>query len=142
MFSATLKTAGSQSIAVKDSASAGVTGQTGLSVTASAATRFVFGVPVPPTVAKSFTVTITALDAFGNVATGYLGKVHFTDSATGAGLPSDYTFGSKDAGVHSFTLTLNTSGSQAITVTDTSNSAIMGNTVVTVGSKASGGGGH
>ena len=140
-FSATLKTAGSQTITVKDAASTAVAGHIGINVTAASASHFVMSVSASPTVGKSFTITVTAVDAYGNIATGYLGKVHFSDSVAGAGLPSDYTFSNKDAGVHTFTLTLNTGGAQTILIVDTSNEAIQGSTVVTVGSKTSGGGG-
>jgi hypothetical protein len=48
----------------------------------------------------AFNVTLTALDADGNVATGYTGQVKFTDSVSGATLPADYTFTAAHAGVH------------------------------------------
>jgi len=142
-FSATLKTAGTQSIAVQDTTAPTVAGtQAGITVTAAALARFALSVSTTPTVGKSFTITVEAVDAFGNVITGYLGKIHFTDSASNAGLPSDYTFSSKDAGVHTFSVTLNTAGAQTLTVTDTSNSSIVGSVIITVSSKTSGGGGH
>jgi hypothetical protein len=39
-------------------------------------------------------------------------------------LPADYTFGSGDAGVHTFSVILQTPGTQTITITDTLNSAL------------------
>ena len=47
-------------------------------------------------------VTVTALDAYGNMATGYTGTVHFTSSDGQAVLPANYTFIAGDAGVHTF----------------------------------------
>ena len=47
-------------------------------------------------------VTVTALDAFGNIATGYTGTVHFTSTDGAAALPGNYTFTGGDAGVHTF----------------------------------------
>ena len=41
-------------------------------------------------------------------------------------LPANYTFTSTDAGVHTFTATLNTAGTQSITATDKNNSSITG----------------
>src|SRR4029077_7060060 len=60
-------------------------------------------------------VTVTALDAFGNTATGYTGKVHFTSSDSGSALPADSPL---TAGVGTFNIALNPAGSQTITVTD------------------------
>ena len=37
-------------------------------------------------------MTVTAVDAYGNVATGYTGTVHFTSSDGQAVLPANYTF--------------------------------------------------
>ena len=88
----------------------------------------------------SFSVTVKVTDAYGNVVTGYRGKVHFTTTATSAGLPSDYTFGSSDNGVHVFNVTLNTLGLQTLKVTDTANSALAASASVNVVAKTSGGG--
>jgi hypothetical protein len=64
--------------------------------------------------------------------TGYSGKVHFSTTATNAGLPSDYTFSSSDNGDHVFSFTCNTLGYQTLTVTDTTNSSISGSAIVNV----------
>ncbi len=42
----------------------------------------------------------------------------FSSSDAQAGLPSSYTFTAADAGVHTFSATLKTAGSQSITVKD------------------------
>jgi hypothetical protein len=70
--------------------------------------------------------TLTVDDAYGNVATGYTGTVHFTSSDGSSTLPKDYTFMAADAGVHTFTnqVTLRKKGKQTITATDTANSAL------------------
>jgi flagellin-like protein len=72
----------------------------------------------------SHSVVVTAYDANGNIATNYVGSVYFTSSDTKATLPytatSMYTFTSGDAGTYTFSgsgFTLNTVGSQTITVT-------------------------
>jgi hypothetical protein len=69
-------------------------------------------------------VTVTLLDAYGNVATGYTGTVHFTSSDARAVLPANYTFTSADAGTHAFSVTLKTAGSQSITAADTLTSSL------------------
>lgn len=52
--------------------------------------------------------TLTALDAYSNVATGYSGTVEFTSSDAAATLPADYAFTAADAGSRVFSITLNT----------------------------------
>jgi hypothetical protein len=141
-FTATLKTAGTESITVQDAAAAGVAGsEGGITVSAAAVTHFGIGAPTAATTGKSFTVTVTALDAYGNVVVGYRGKVHFTSSDTKAGLSSDYTFTAGDNGVHVFSITLNTVGVQTISINDASNPALKGSASVTVSAPVSGGGG-
>ena len=71
-------------------------------------------------------VTVTAKDAFGNTATGYLGTVHFTSSDGAAVLPANYTFVAGDNGTHTFSVTLKTVGTQSITATDTVTGTITG----------------
>src|SRR5215471_5871860 len=79
---------------------------------------------------------LRGLDAYGNTATGYRGTVHFTSSDSAAVLPANYTFTSSDQGVHVFNVTLQTSGSQTITATDTGTSSITGQATVSVSSTA------
>ncbi len=70
---------------------------------------------------------MTALDAYGNVATGYTGTVKFASSDNSAKLPGKYTYAASDQGVHPFTgLVLHKKGWQTITVYDTSNNTILG----------------
>jgi hypothetical protein len=67
---------------------------------------------------KAFRFTVTAIDAQGNRATLGLGTVHFTSSDPLAQLPPDYAFQGSDLGTHTFTVTLNTVGTQQVTVKD------------------------
>ena len=140
-FTATLKTAGAQSVTVNDTAVPTAAGTTGLiSVVAAGAARFTIAAPATAVAGQSFTVTVTAFDAFGNLATGYRGKVHFTDTAGNSGLPSDYSFSAADSGVHVFTLTLTTAGAQTLTIADVANALVKGGAGLTVSPKPSGGG--
>ena len=93
--------------------------------------------PNSTTAGAAHAFTVTAYDAYNNVATGYLGTVHFTSTdpqATSAsGLPADYAFTSGDAGTHTtFSATLKTSGTQSITASDSSNSLSGSETGITV----------
>ena len=63
--------------------------------------------------------TVTAKNADGTTNTSYRGTVHFTSSDPQAVLPADYTFTAADGGVHTFSATLKTAGSQSITASDT-----------------------
>jgi hypothetical protein len=71
-------------------------------------------------------ITVTALDAGGNIATNYTGTVDFASSDPQAILPANYTFTSGDAGAHRFAVTLKEAGAQSVTVNDASNSAAAG----------------
>ena len=134
-FSATLKTAGKQSITVKDTVTATISGsQFGIIVNATAASQLKVSAVNPETAGTPFDVTVTAQDPYGNTAPTYAGTVHFTSSDGRATLPSDYSFTGNDAGKHTFAggATLITTTSQSITATDTVTSTIAGKLTVTV----------
>jgi hypothetical protein len=126
-FTATLKTAGTQSVTVKDT-SAGLSGcDTGITVKpAAASTLSVTGLPTTTTAGVACHFTVTLRDPYGNIATGYTGTVHFTSSDQKAALPANYTFTSADTGQHTFTATFETAGTQSVTATDTVTSSITG----------------
>ena len=135
----TLKTAGSQSVTATDRLIASVTGSQTVTVTPGVAKTLAVSVALNPYPAGStHSVTIKALDAYGNVATGYTGTIHFTSSDPTATLPADYTFTAADAGAHKFPntlspgLTLRTPGSQWVRATDTATASITGSATVTV----------
>ena len=93
-----------------------------------ATTLTLYGTPASVTAGTTGSVTVTAKDANGNTATGYLGTVHFTSTDGPASLPSDYTFTVGDAGAKTFTnaYTLKTVGSQTLSATDTVTGSITG----------------
>ncbi len=130
-FSGTLRTAGVQSITATDQASASITGsETGILVNPAAPSSLIVTVLYPsPTVAGvSHTFTVTAIDTYGNVATNYTGTVSLLSSDPQAVFTTPtYTFTSGvgagfDNGVHTFTGTLETVGTQVIQVTDVAHS--------------------
>jgi hypothetical protein len=127
-FSATLKTAGTQSITAIDTETSTITGtQSGITVNAAAAsTLTVTGFPSPSTAGVKGTFTVTAHDPYGNMATSYRGTVKFSSSDTKAVLPANYTFLSSDRGVHTFSATFETAGTQSLTATDTVTGTITG----------------
>ena len=134
----TLKTAGSQWVRATDKTTATITGSQTVTVTPGSATHFSVGTFNPFPAGSSHSVTVKALDAYGNVATGYTGSIHFTTSDSTASVPADYTFLGSDAGVHTFSttitpnLTLKTAGSQWVRATDKTTASITGSQTVTV----------
>jgi hypothetical protein len=134
-FSVDLKTAGSQVVAVSD-LTAGTT-PTGpdLTVNPGAFSTFaVSGFPSPTAADAGGSFTVTAYDAYGNVASNYTGTVilssseptaTFFDDNTGSQLAGNrYTFSPSDSGTHTFAAVLNTTGkNQSITATDSVNPA-------------------
>jgi hypothetical protein len=93
---------------------------------AAVSTLSVAGFPSPTIAGVAGNFTVTARDAYGNIATGYVGTVHFTSSDGKASLPANYTFTTADAGVRTFSATLKTAGTQSITATDMATASING----------------
>jgi hypothetical protein len=123
-FSATLRTAGNQTLTATDTTTSSVTATSGpIAVAAARVTHFAVAAPSSATAGHAFNLTVTALDQFDNTATGYAGKVHFTSTDGAATLPADATLTN---GVGSFGATLKTAGKQTITAADAAAGAITG----------------
>jgi len=133
-FNITLKTAGGQSITVDDTSSTVTPAQASGTVNPAAASQFKIVAPAGVTEGAAVNVTITALDPFGNVASGYLGTVSFTSSDSEAVLPGDYTFLAIDLGTHTFVggLIMSTKGAQTVAVADAALPSITGSTALVV----------
>ncbi|HEV7425967.1 MAG TPA: hypothetical protein VGQ46_06330, partial [Thermoanaerobaculia bacterium] len=95
------------------------------------ATHFSVTAPANVTSGAAFNVIVTALDASNATVPSYTGTVHFTSSSAGT-LPADYTFTGGDAGVHTFSVTLTSTGAQSVTATDTVTASITGSANTTV----------
>ncbi|HVI09217.1 MAG TPA: Ig-like domain-containing protein [Candidatus Binatia bacterium] len=128
-FSVTLRTLGSQTVSVVDTAHNNISGSASVLDTPGPAVRFTVAAPSPDTAGTPFNITVTAFDAFNNVATGYSGLVHFSSSDLAAVLPPNSPL---SAGVGTFPVTLNTAGNQSVTATDSVNSSITGSVSVSV----------
>jgi WD40 repeat protein len=124
-FAAVLFTAGTQTLAAQDAANASLAGNTTVAVHAAPATHLQITAPSTTVAGSSFTVTVAALDPYGNADPSYTGTVTFTstDAASGVVLPASYTFVAADKGTHTFSggVTLLTAQSTTITVTDKAN---------------------
>ncbi len=131
-FLVTLKTAGTQSLTVADTASPVFSSQASIGVApAMPSVWAVSGFPAGATAGAAQTFTLTALDAYGNVVTNP-GTVHFSSSDAQAVLPADYTFTAADAGSHTFTVTFKTAGAQSLTFADTFYTALTATESITV----------
>ncbi len=127
----TLVTAGTQTVTATDMVTGTINGTTAnIVVGSAAASQLVVSAPGTATAGVAINTTVTAKDAFGNTATGYLGTVHFTktDSGSGSAVPANYAFVAGDNGVHTFTngVTLVTAGNRTVTATDTVTGSITG----------------
>jgi len=132
-FSATLETAGNQTLIATDTVTNIFFGSSNpIAVTPAAAAHFAFsGTPTTATAGAAFSFTIMAQDPFNNTATSYAGTVHFTSSDSQAVPPANSTLTS---GVGTFSATLKTPGNQNLTAADTIASSISGtsNTILVV----------
>jgi subtilisin-like proprotein convertase family protein len=117
-FTATLKTAGNQSLSATDTIAPSISGsESAISVQRGPATHFsLTGLPASAMAGTPLTVTVTALDAGNNIATGFLDQVDFSTNDSKAGLPRNYTFIASDNGVKDFTVTFGTAGSRYLSV--------------------------
>jgi hypothetical protein len=131
-FNVTLKTAGGQTVTATDTAATSVTGGAAETVGPAAAASLRVGAPASAASGSAFSVTVTAKDAYGNVATGYRGTVHFSSSDPQALLPADYLFSAADGGAHTFSVTFRTQGAQTVTAADTANGSLTGQAGLTV----------
>src|SRR5206468_3621216 len=84
------------------------------------ATHFTVRLGAPTvTAGLPMSFTVTALDQFANVATGYVGTANFTtNDAQAVVTPTSHPFTGTDAGIFSGTVTFKTSGLRTLTATD------------------------
>jgi hypothetical protein len=117
-FTATLKTAGAQTLSVADTANPAFSSQAQISAFTVVPASFEFFEVPSTTAGTAYSFTMVALTSTGGVATGYTGTVHLSSSDAQAVLPPDYTFTAADGAIHTFSLTLKTAGTQSLTVVD------------------------
>src|SRR5262249_32984096 len=103
-------------------------------VGAAAASGFWLQVSAALTAGQQTSVLVTATDAYGNLATNYVGTIHFTSSDGQAVLPGNFTFNAAALGAHYFVnmVTLKTAGAQSLTVTDIANPAFTGSAGIVI----------
>ena len=124
-----LRTPGSTTVTAT---SGSTTGSATVTVTAGAVTHFSVAGPATLASGSEGTYVVTALNAANYRIAGYTGTAHFTSSDTAAVLPADTAFTGGDAGVHSFAVTLKTSGAGTVVVRDTVLTAATGTATTSV----------
>jgi hypothetical protein len=102
------------------------------------ATQFLLAAPATASPGEPITVTLTALDPWGNRASTYTGTVHFSSTDLNAILPDDTGLTAEDAGSATFTVVLNTPGDQRIRANDVDKPSILGDADVVVGESSFG----
>jgi hypothetical protein len=88
-----------------------------------------FRLIAPPRVGpgEPFSLSVIALDEDMHIASRYTGTIHFTSTDPNAVLPDDYTFVADDGGQQTFSVRLQTPGTQTITAYDVTNVHRTGN---------------
>ena len=126
-FPLTLNTAGSPTITATAASLKGTSNAIALTSTVSTSFSVLLAGYSYATIGSPFNITVTAVDTMGNTVSSYSGTVHFTSSDGHAVLPGDSTLNS---GTGTFSVTLNTSGGQTISVSDKASHSINGSSNV------------
>jgi subtilisin family serine protease len=94
--------------------------------TSTAVLLSVTAVPSVASAGAAENVTVAALNSTGATDTSYIGTIDFASTDSQAVLPADYTFTAADRGIHAFTVTFKTAGSQSVTAADTTTPSVSG----------------
>ncbi len=113
-FPVTFFTSGTQTLTAADDS--GLTASATLTVNPGAAVQFSVDSPSVE-VGTAAAVTVTAYDAYGNVATGYTGPVTLTAVNGAPASPITYTYTTADQGMHAYSVTFTQAGAQKLVAT-------------------------
>jgi hypothetical protein len=119
----TFKTARVQTLTLTDTVDSTIEGAASVTVNPGAAQSFEVAVSSSIAVGKLLPVSVTAHDNCGNVVTSYTGTVDFSSSDAQASLPVS---GAMTSGKGLFSATMNTPGTQTITVSDSVDHSLSG----------------
>jgi len=133
-FVVTLMTAGTRTLTVREVGGVGLTDTVSTEVVAGPATALRLNLSTETAAAGSpVGATVSLHDAFGNLATGYRGTVHFeVPDDTQAIVPEDYTFREEDGGHHLFNVKFAAAGARQLVVRDTAQPTLTAAGTVTV----------
>jgi hypothetical protein len=133
VFDLTMGSTGSQTLSATDNSNNALTGSISITVNPTqVATHFEVLARHAAFSGSPEQVMVVALDASNNVVQNFTGTVSLTSSDANAKLPASYTFTTADRGVHIFSVTLSTMGTQTISATDANNSTLTGTVSIDV----------
>ncbi len=116
-----LKTKGTQVVSAADLVNPSISGSSNaIAVSSGIISKFTVDSPSTANPGTGFNIAVTAQDLYNNIVDNYTGTVHFASTDAGAVLPSNSAFLPGDYGNRIFPVTLNTAGTQTITVNDVS----------------------
>lgn len=127
----TFFTAAGQTLTAQDSGTSSILGVVTLIVHASSANHLLIAAPPTAVAGTPFSLTVSLLDPYGNVDTGYTGTVTVTSSDRNL-RPSAYTLTGADNGTHVFDANVFTAGAQTLTARDAVNASLSGSAIVAV----------
>jgi len=124
-FTATLKTAGLETLTMTDTVITAINGNATWMVGANAPTSCIASqAPATAVAGSAIGMTVISSDAYGNLATTYTGTMVVTSTDPRANLPPPVTYTAADAGSHTFPAALLTTGNQTLTATDVLNNTV------------------
>jgi hypothetical protein len=124
VFQITPGMAGTETISFADANTSSITGSVTLTVAAApVATHIVVQVNHTSPEGQPTSVAVFVLDASNQLVPNFTGTIALTSTDTaatsgGMALPASYTFTAADNGVHVFSVTFGTAGSETVTATD------------------------
>lgn len=129
-FQVSFAASGTQTLTITDVKTAGITSSVQVAVVTGTVSKYAFsGLPASVKSGQAQSLTLSAVDAFGNTVTSYAGSAQVTSSDAKAVLPANPSF---TQGVASgVSVTFKTTGAQTLTASDTSGIALSG-TVTTI----------
>jgi hypothetical protein len=130
-FPVTFGSVGAHGVIVTDDAGTSFTGSgaTVVGAPGGGPAAFHLAAPASAVAGTPVTVTVSAVDAFGNLATGYAGSATLASSDPSAVLPTSSAFA---GGVATVTVTFGTAGTQTVTAADAASPSIHGSATVVV----------
>jgi hypothetical protein len=125
---------GSHAATVTDPASLVAATTTSVAVSAGAAFRVAVATTnTASTAGATESLTTRIVDFFDNTVVGYAGTLHFAATDPRAVVPTDFTFSPIDAGTHDFGVTLKTSGTTTLSISDAAAAGLAGSATWRVG---------
>jgi hypothetical protein len=132
VFSVIFQSAADQTITASDTSNAGLTAAAPITINPGPASHINLNIAATAQAHIAISAVVTIQDAFGNQVAGYRGTIKWTSSDNLAALPGAYAFTAADNGQHTFGLTLGTAGTQTLTASDATQTALTNSASISV----------